>query len=153
MDKRKLDEDEVPQKKFINEKDQQLYSTSDEWPIYYHPQGGYIKITPWGSLRITTNDNGEIIQKFQDCSFDELEWNFPEPQPQQQFQQQPHSQPQLPSTPQSINITLSPDTDAENYVIDGFKNAHSQFGAHPNNDIPTFTEHENYFGMNDDIEM
>lgn len=50
---------------------------SDEWPIYSHPQGGWVKFTPWGSVRMTVNEQGEIVNKFEDVSFHDTSFDMP----------------------------------------------------------------------------
>jgi hypothetical protein len=52
-------------------------ASSDEWPIYQHPQGGWVKFTPWGSVRMTINDQGETVSKFEDVSFHDTTFDLP----------------------------------------------------------------------------
>lgn len=146
MNKRKREAPEPETKKtkaFVGERERELYSLLEEWPVYNHPEGGTVKITPWGSLRQYIDQNtGETVTKFEDCSFSELTF------PTQQYE--------LPSTPMSLNMStslrsspmpeklFSPSSEAEQYVVDGYRDGaaagqsgHQQFCQ----------EQEHYFGM------
>lgn len=146
--KRKRDDVEVHQKKArgAEEGDQQAYSTSEEWPVYSHPEGGIVKITPWGSLRQYQDVNGNMVTKFEDMGFQDYA-----------FAPQNTAAPtyEFPTTPQSMcqsspapglglahdKIELSPLDEAEGYVREGYGNEEWQrYGQ----------EQENYFGMNED---
>lgn len=154
--KRKRDACEQDVKKFKNllENDEKaLYSLSDEWPMYNHPDGGTVKITPWGSLRqYVDGQSGETVTRFEDSSFADL--SFASSQCYD-----------LPSTPMSLNATgssrssptpenmmLSPSCEAELYVVDGYR----ANGEHPAQEshstagqgVGQFSqEQEHYFGM------
>ncbi|ODV79462.1 uncharacterized protein CANTADRAFT_51884 [Suhomyces tanzawaensis NRRL Y-17324] len=149
----------------------QEYTTSDEWPIYAHPEGGIVKITPWGSLRQYTNDNGDHITKFEDVSFEDISFAKPgaagtTPQddympstPQslynsQQYQQTNHqaSYNQSQPTPVRPTIKLSPSDEAEMYVVDGYRGMGPGAVTPPQQQGQFEQEHENYFGMNDHTE-
>lgn len=51
---------------------------SEQWPTYYHPQGGFVKFTPWGSVRTYTDKNGEEVSQFQDVLFHEQSFDMAE---------------------------------------------------------------------------
>lgn len=75
--KRRFDDDEVSNKKNrpeILDEAKLKITTSNEWPIYAHPQGGSIKITPWGALRTYVMEDGEEVVKFEDTSFSEYSY-------------------------------------------------------------------------------
>lgn len=72
VDSQQCDQYSTPPKKPILES-----VSSDEWPIYQHPQGGWVKFTPWGSVRMTINDQGETISKFEDVSFHDTSFDLP----------------------------------------------------------------------------
>ncbi|CAK7892452.1 hypothetical protein CAAN1_01S10088 [[Candida] anglica] len=148
--KRRFQENQPETKKFRNEIEQlQEYSTSEEWPIYNHPEGGIVKITPWGSLRQYTHPiTGQMVTKFEDMNFQDHSFN------QNAIQTN-----YAPSTPQSMCPTssdspspamkLSPGDEVENYVVEGY-----QQHQHAQAPVPTPAtqaqfqqEHENYFGM------
>lgn len=169
MSKRNLDTSEELKKKNIDEITQKLSLENNDWPIYNHPNGGIIKITPWGSIR-QYESNGETITKFEDMNFSDYDFtNLPLPYNNQIPQQNQfgknlttmssmnslnnnsndmdydieyQNEYELPQTPQSIR--LSPSDEAENYVIKGYteQNFQQEFSK----------EHENYFGMMDDVD-
>ncbi|CAH6718246.1 hypothetical protein CLIB1444_01S02410 [[Candida] jaroonii] len=172
MSKRNLDATEELKKKNIDELTQKLSLENNDWPIYNHPNGGIIKITPWGSIR-QYESNGETITKFEDMNFSDYDFiNLPLPYKNQvpQPQQNPFGRNlntmssmnslsnnsdnydmdydgyqndyELPQTPQSIR--LSPSDEAENYVLKGYSD--------PNFQQEYSKEQENYFGMMDDID-
>ncbi|KAK6462493.1 hypothetical protein DFJ63DRAFT_330048 [Scheffersomyces coipomensis] len=143
--KRKRDEVEPDTKKiknFINEQDKQEYTTSNEWPIYSHPEGGIVKITPWGSLRQFEHPvTGEQITKFEDVSFGDISFNSinsndiydtlpstPQSLYNQQIQQQQnqnqnqrnYSSPSNQQQHSSTQLRLSPSDEVESYVVDGY---------------------------------
>lgn len=129
--KRKRDDFDSDSKKVKNLEPNE-YETSNEWPIYNHPEGGIIKITPWGSLRQYQDANGEMVTKFEDVSFQDYPFD--------------NKQDEYPATPQSIipnnnpdpdRIKLTPDDEVEYYVMDGYK---QQFETEP----------ENYLTMEDE---
>ncbi|EGV64952.1 hypothetical protein PSN45_005307 [Yamadazyma tenuis] len=157
MNKRKIDYSSTCKKKNIDEATQKLYSSSNEWPIYNHPDGGIIKITPWGSIR-QFEINGEVITKFEDMAFND--YNFAgtnitsspngiantgnstaataihsgDVSNASEFQE-------LPQTPQSIqSVRLSPYDETEQYVVKGYEDDMDQYSREP----------EHYLGMGDD---
>lgn len=169
MNKRKIEYSNSNKKKNIDEVTQKLYSTSNEWPVYSHPNGGIIKITPWGSIR-QFELNGEMITKFEDMAFSD--YNFTPAISNtknlntmtsnsslnsslnsnnvvsQTIQTTQPTYNDLPQTPQSIqSIKLSPSEEAENYVMKGYENDQFQYN-HNNNQYTKEPEH--YFGMIDD---
>lgn len=154
--KRKFTDSESNKKKVIDETTQKLYTTSNEWPIYNHPDGGIIKVTPWGSIR-QFKINDETVTKFEDKNFQDYSFT-------------PSFNPlevDYPQTPQSIQspIKLSPSDEAEQYVMQGYDNTEMELESlnqqqqqppqqqqHYNNpqQFHQFQEHENYFGTIDD---
>lgn len=51
---------------------------SEEWPVYDHPQGGSVKITPWGCLRQCIDSTlGAQVTRFEDSSFSDYDFAFP----------------------------------------------------------------------------
>lgn len=140
--KRRHYDNEPESKKVRPELEQAAYSTSDEWPIYNHPEGGVVKITPWGSLRQYLHPiSGQPVTKFEDMSFQDHSFN-----------QAASEQQYVPSTPQSMcpqsSDTPSPDgmrfgSEAEQYVVDGY----TQPTPLQNSQEEFHQEHENYFGM------
>lgn len=154
FNKRKRDapgEDTKKPKALIGEKERELLSQSSEWPLYNHPDGGTVKITPWGSLRQWVDPaTGENRTKFEDASFLDLLFEMSPNNSNNQCYE-------LPSTPMSLNPTsssrsspgpgdrfaFSPSSDAEQYVVDGYRGrehiGQQQFAQ----------EQENYLGMDD----
>lgn len=140
--KRKRDTDqEAPKKAALGEKEKMLWASSNDWPLYNHPEGGTVKITPWGLLRQYENpQTGEMCTKFEDTSFSEMSFV-----PQTQSLE-------LPTTPMSLNMLsslraspgpqISPET--EQYVLDGYgrqlEDNSNQYGQ----------EQENLFGIEDE---
>lgn len=150
--KRKRDETEPDSKKvknYINEKERQEFSTSNEWPVYSHPEGGMVKITPWGSLRQYVDGNGATVTKFEDVNFQDISFGgaavaevYEMPSTPQSLNQSNNNFSSLPSNMDS-DIKLSPGDEAEHYVISGYE-------KHKSNNPNQFQqEHENYFGMDD----
>lgn len=152
--KRKREEIEPDTKKvknFIHEKESKEFSSSNEWPVYSHPDGGMVKITPWGCVRQYVDAGGNTLTKFEDVNFQDI--SFANSHTANTYE--------MPSTPVSMNqttnnysspttydadgIKLSPSDEAESYVINGYGNLQGngvqqqQFGQ----------EQENYFGMED----
>lgn len=157
MSKRRIDNTRDTKKKNLDELTHQLYSTSNEWPVYNHPDGGIIKITPWGSIR-QFELNGEMITKFEDMSF--TDYNFTPAIKNSKNPVSPPSHPQdqhLPQTPQSIqSLRLSPCDEAENYVMKGYQSLGSSSSPNvpsANDDFQFAREPEHYFGMMDDLEL
>ena len=121
--KRKREDVESYQKKVKNasEREKQAYSTSEEWPVYSHPEGGIVKITPWGSLRQFQDQNGNTVTKFEDKGFQDYAFACGNGQ---------NHVYELPTTPQSMyrsspaptsmsngdKIDFSPLDEAESYV-------------------------------------
>lgn len=129
-------------------KENQITSEA-EWPQFIHPEGGIIKITPWGTLRQYVDPvTQETITKFEDCSLED--YSFKLENIERIYQ--------TPNTPQSIyqktghTLRLSPSDDAEGYVIEGYREIQPLVEVLPqgNRGQECFQpEHENYFGMND----
>ncbi|RLV92953.1 hypothetical protein JA1_002899 [Spathaspora sp. JA1] len=128
-------------KNFINQQSHQEITESNEWPQFAHPEGGIIKITPWGSLRQFVDPiSGESITKFEDMSFED--YTFQASNVEDIYSVQQSQQPSMPSTPQSLYQThsyqqntrfashnmpgsnsplrLSPECEAEGYLRDGY---------------------------------
>lgn len=161
--KRKRDAESDTNKKALGEKQRELLAQTEEWPMYAHPDGGTVKMTPWGSLRQWTDPmTGLSHTKFEDASFLDLSFAMSAQNANLQCYD-------LPSTPMSMNapslarsspspmdrIHLSPSTEAEQYVIDGYLDKESiarqgnGFGEYQ----PQFAqEQEHYFGMAEEEE-
>lgn len=152
--KRKRDDTESDAKKIKNLVENEQYTNSNEWPVYSHPQGGLVKITPWGCLRQYTNpQTGELITKFEDSSF--ADYSFKPTQTYDTMPSTPQSLYQSLSAPPSAAhpgqdhqdhqmsspIRVSPSSEAETYVVQGY-----QAETPPHQD-QFEQEHENYFGM------
>lgn len=152
------DSDTKKTKSFINEKERLEVTTSNEWPIYAHPDGGTVKFTPWGCLRQYVDNSGETVTKFEDMSFQEYMFNSNKNNNIYQF---------TPSTPQSINqVSMSPSPgelklslsdEVENYVINGYQRM-TPPPAFPNisngyQPEQYAQEHENYLGMEQEEEF
>ncbi|EGW29943.1 uncharacterized protein SPAPADRAFT_144303 [Spathaspora passalidarum NRRL Y-27907] len=152
-------------KNYINQQSHQEITESNEWPQFAHPEGGIVKITPWGSLRQFVDPiSGESITKFEDMSFED--YTFKASNVEDIYTVKHQEPPSMPSTPQSLYQThsyqpntrfashnmpggnsplrLSPECEAEGYLRDGYRGqqAQQQFEQ----------EHENYFGMHDQQE-
>lgn len=153
--KRKREDVESCQKKVKNasEREKQAYSTSEEWPVYSHPEGGIVKITPWGSLRQFQDQNGNTVTKFEDKGFQDYAFAYGNASGNGQ-----NNVYELPTTPQSMyrsspaptsvsngdKIDFSPLDEAESYVREGYGSDEWQrYGQ----------EQENYFGMQDNDAM
>lgn len=163
MNKRQIDNLESCNKKTIDEITK-LANENQDWPIYNHPNGGIIKITPWGSIR-QFELKGEVITKFEDMSFSDYDFtNLSLPYKTKSVdgnitsnilnssdssimnlsstwnsdQDTSYSSYELPCTPQSIK--LSPGDEVEQYVLSGYNDMDYQYN----------NEQENYFGMMDD---
>ena len=124
--KRKREDVESYQKKVKNasEREKQAYSTSEEWPVYSHPEGGIVKITPWGSLRQFQDQNGNNVYELPTT-------------PQSMYR----SSPAPTSMSNGDKIDFSPLDEAESYVREGYGSDEWQsYGQ----------EQENYFGMQND---
>lgn len=155
--KRKRDEKEVEVKKCkaaANEKNKEEGANSNEWPVFNHPHGGVVKVTPWGMLRKYVDANGEEVTRFEDGSFGDITFTDNDAQA--------INEAAFPSTPQSLyqnsnagssspaesdRIKLSPGDEAENYVLNGYD---SNTAYNPNQMQQFGQEHENYFGMDQD---
>lgn len=165
VNKRKREAPEPDMKKtkaLVGEREKELYELSEEWPVYNHPEGGTVKITPWGSLRQYVDpQSGQNVTKFEDASFSDLS-----------FANAAHNQYyELPSTPMSLNmssssrsspdpekITFSPNCEAELYVVDGYRsgglgngpgavNGANNVAGHAVGQQQFGQEQEHYFGM------
>ncbi|KAJ8143539.1 hypothetical protein OY671_003341 [Metschnikowia pulcherrima] len=149
--KRKRDaEPDSNKKPTFGEKEQEILSQTNEWPMYNHPDGGTVKITPWGSLRQWIDPaTGQANTKFEDASFSEISFAMSPNNVHNQCYD-------LPTTPMSLNpssssrsspapdrFNFSPTNEAELYVIEGYGQKQANAG---------FTqeyaqEQEHYLGM------
>ncbi|ODV69741.1 hypothetical protein HYPBUDRAFT_159590 [Hyphopichia burtonii NRRL Y-1933] len=134
-----IEPDSKKTKNYINDEQKELYTTSNEWPVYQHPDGGIIKITPWGILRqVKDEKTGEYKTNFEDQSFGDVIFQL------ENSNEIYHNN--IPTTPQSLyqdkspsdGIKLSPSDEAELYVMDGYQQQQYQ------------TEQEHYLGMEDE---
>lgn len=145
--KRKREAAEPDSKKVkapLGDRERELFAQSSEWPVYNHPDGGTVKITPWGSLRQYTNDAGETVTRFEDVSFNDYSFAMSPGN----FSNQCYD---MPTTPMSLSMStrsspvpermFSPTCDAEQYVVEGYSRP-QQYAQ----------EQENYFGMENDHE-
>ncbi|EMG47636.1 hypothetical protein SBY92_004670 [Candida maltosa Xu316] len=142
-------------------KEEQITSEA-EWPQFVHPDGGIIKITPWGTLRQFVDPiTQETVTKFEDCNL--ANYSFTSETIEKIYQ--------TPDTPQSIYnrnyngngraLRLSPSDEAEGYVIDGYIKGDSSVEVSPQQQQQQHShsqgcfqpEHENYFGMDGDDEF
>lgn len=150
--KRDTDSEQKKPKAAFGEKEREILSQANEWPIYNHPDGGTVKITPWGSLRQWIDPvTGKASTKFEDASFQELSFAMSPTNVNNQCYD-------LPSTPMSLNhsnsgrsspangdrFNFSPSNETELYVIEGY-------GQQPQNRLGITQqyaqEQENFLGM------
>lgn len=152
--KRRRDE-EPEQKKpkaAFGDKEREVLSQSNDWPMYNHPDGGTVKITPWGSLRQWTDPvTGLANTKFEDASFLDVSFEMSPTNVHNQCYE-------LPTTPMSMNASMSgrsspaqrenfnfsPSNEAELYVVEGYKQSREQ-GQKPVQQYAQ--EQEHYLGM------
>lgn len=176
--KRKRDGHDSDVKKVKNDIDEAAYSTSNEWPIYSHPEGGIVKITPWGCLRQFTHpEDGHLVTKFEDSSFMDYQFQSQQsysqqsPYPQQPQHQAPVSNQyeSMPSTPQSLYQSQpSTGVSARGPTAYG-QNPSSPIKLSPSDEAEAYVmngyqmetppfqeqygqEHEHYFGMDDEYQ-
>ncbi|KAI5959877.1 uncharacterized protein KGF55_005109 [Candida pseudojiufengensis] len=77
--KRKNEENIEEFKKLKNLTTEDLINSNPEWPQFIHPDGGILKITPWGSIRqYIDSASGESITKFEDLNFEEYSFKSEE---------------------------------------------------------------------------
>ncbi|AOW30516.1 hypothetical protein I503_05151 [Candida albicans SC5314] len=147
-------------------------TSETEWPQFIHPDGGIIKITPWGTLRqFVDPKTNETITKFEDCSLEDYSFKSESIEKLYQTPNTPQSiyhnagQDNIIHTPHNGNrnlsgLIISPESEVEGYVVDGYRQQqqqqqqpqqqqqqHQQFHQQRDCFVP---EHENYFGMTDD---
>ncbi|KAI5970149.1 hypothetical protein CANMA_000760 [Candida margitis] len=162
--KRRNDDFEVNQQRFKNMTQEEAINSTTEWPQFIHPDGGIVKISPWGSIREYTDPKtNETITKFEDCNFEEYSFKsetveklYQTPDTPQSLyhrntnQSHDHNNPATTAN-SSSRFTLSPSNEVEGYVVDGY-------GRHQNDDAVSFSsandmthqypvEQENYFGI------
>ncbi|KAG5419523.1 hypothetical protein I9W82_003291 [Candida metapsilosis] len=169
--KRRNDNDfETNQQRFKTMTQEEAINSTTEWPQFIHPDGGIVKISPWGSIREYVDPKtNETVTKFEDCNFEE--YSFKSETVEKLYQ--------TPDTPQSLyqrssnqsnesgatvgggggggggssnhQFTLSPSNEVEGYVVDGY-------GRYQGNDDISLSsvhdvthqypvEQENYFGI------
>ena len=167
--KRRNDNDfETNQQRFKTMTQEEAINSTTEWPQFIHPDGGIVKISPWGSIREYVDPKtNETVTKFEDCNFEEYSFKS---ETVEKFYQ-------TPDTPQSLyhrssnqsnesgsavgcggggggssnhQFMLSPSNEVEGYVVDGY-------GQYQGNDDISLSsaynvthqypvEQENYFG-------
>ncbi|CCG25033.1 hypothetical protein CORT_0G03570 [Candida orthopsilosis Co 90-125] len=160
--KRRNDDFEINQQRFKNMTQEEAINSTTEWPQFIHPDGGIVKISPWGSIReyIDPKTN-ETVTKFEDCNFEEYSFKsetveklYQTPDTPQSLYHRPTNQSHdngTATTTANSRFTLSPSNEVEGYVVDGY-------GRHQNDDDVSFSsandvthqyqvEQENYFGI------
>lgn len=134
-------------------------SVSDDWPVYGHPQGGTVKITPWGCLRLYLDPIlGQEVTKFEESTFSTIDFGTPvspEASPQQsqsEYTPRDVDMSEMPPTPQSIHyrraivpspFEFSPSSEAEGYLREGYMSHSSPAQEYSH-------EQEHYLGMDDE---
>lgn len=151
--KRKRDDDGEKKTKAMTplEREHSVVTSSNEWPVYNHPDGGTIKITPWGSLRQFVNPaTGEQVTKFEDVSFSDYSFQPLQPSPYYDMPTTPVSMSvsnRSSPVPQPHEMLVSPSCEVESYVINGYN-----FYRAPERSDQFSQEQENYLGMMDQDE-
>ncbi|KAI5965090.1 hypothetical protein KGF57_000883 [Candida theae] len=165
--KRRNDDFESNQHRFKNMTHEEAINSTTEWPQFIHPDGGIVKISPWGSIREYTDPKtNQTVTKFEDCNFDD--YSFRSESVEKIYQ--------TPDTPQSLHnqsgsvatssggagagagavavaggdsganpFTLSPSNEVEGYVVDGYGQYRKDAYSRANDQYPV--EQENYFGI------
>ncbi|GEQ71018.1 hypothetical protein JCM33374_g4699 [Metschnikowia sp. JCM 33374] len=150
--KRDTEPDQKKPKAAFGEKEREVLSQSNDWPMYNHPDGGTVKITPWGSLRQWVDPvTGQSNTKFEDASFSDVSFAMSPSNIHNQCYE-------LPSTPMSLNhpnsgrsspangdrFHFSPTNEAELYVVEGYGQQREPSSGF----TPQYAqEQENYLGM------
>uniref|UniRef100_A0A0L0NXG6 Uncharacterized protein n=1 Tax=Candidozyma auris TaxID=498019 RepID=A0A0L0NXG6_CANAR len=152
--KNECDEERKKAPKTLSEADLHAVTSLNEWPVYNHPQGGTIKITPWGALRQYIA-NGETVTRFEDVSFTDYDFGVAAPCPPVAVVGPVSQQPlEMPSTPMSLGlkcsspapeVRVSPWCEAEGYVVDGYRGEQGEQGEQRGFE----REQEHFFGMMD----
>ncbi|KAI3406573.2 hypothetical protein KGF56_000705 [Candida oxycetoniae] len=174
--KRKNEDFDGDYKKIKSLTTEDLMNSNPEWPQFIHPDGGLVKITPWGSIRQFVDPiTNETMTKFEDCGFDDYSFRsqsvekiYSTPNtPQSLYQQQPPPQQLNQQSQQKGNNSVS-------YVSrkSSFNNSNSgnitRMNLSPSAEVEGYVvdgysssplkqkspqqeqfcqEHENYFGM------
>lgn len=126
--KRDAEPEQKKPKAAFGEKEREILSQENEWPVYNHPDGGTVKITPWGSLRQWTDPvTGLTNTKFEDASFLDVSFEMSPNNVNNQCYE-------LPTTPMSLTgpnsgrssphsgerFNFSPTNEAELYIVEGY---------------------------------
>lgn len=178
--KRKRDEHDSDVKKIKNDIEGEVgLATSNEWPVYSHPEGGIVKITPWGCLRqFPHSEDGHLVTKFEDSTFMDYQFQPQRSQYEQSQYQQAYLQSQqqsnmsyesMPSTPQSL-YQSQPSTGVSARGPTAYtQNPSSPIKLSPSDEAEGYVmtgyqmetppcqeqygqEHEHYFGMEDEYQ-
>ncbi|OBA20968.1 hypothetical protein METBIDRAFT_42271 [Metschnikowia bicuspidata var. bicuspidata NRRL YB-4993] len=150
--KRDTEPDQKKPKAAFGDKEREMLSQNNEWPMYNHPDGGTVKITPWGALRQWIDPaTGYAKTKFEDASFQEVSFEMSPSNTNNQCYE-------LPTTPMSLHtsasgcsspaygdkLNFSPTNEAELYVVEGYGQPRES-GQRPTQQYAQ--EQEHYLGM------
>lgn len=105
----------------------------DDWPVFIHPDGGYIQQSPYGIIHIIKDENSERSSIDNTITLETFARKVPEPKP-------------IPTTPKQtkskvsisysrLPLPYSPSSEIENYMAEGYEREHNQSYDHHKDDI------------------
>lgn len=174
--KRRNDDDnelsQEQQQRYKNMTQEEAINSTTEWPQFIHPDGGTVKLSPWGSIReFIDPKTNETVTKFEDCNFEEYSFKsetveklYQTPDTPQSLYHRPTNQSgdynnhnstgAVATNSSNSRFTLSPSNEVEGYVVDGY----DQYRNNNDDDVSFSSVHdathhqyqveqENYFGI------
>jgi len=143
-----------PKRKYSDDFDHMKRSRSDElklkndneitschgndWPVFIHPEGGYIQQSPYGFIHIIKDANSERSSIDNTINLETFSSKLPDLK-HSNLQQSKPSKPSKPSTPlaySNLPLPCSPSSEVESYMVEGYASSeHNKSYDHHKEDI------------------
>lgn len=105
----------------------------NDWPVFIHPEGGYIQQSPYGFIHIVKDENSERSSIDNTINLETFTTKLPALKantPQKKSTKQ-----KIPLPYSRLPLPYSPSGEIENYMVEGYEEEHNKSYDHHKEDI------------------
>ncbi|CCH41007.1 hypothetical protein BN7_544 [Wickerhamomyces ciferrii] len=95
-----------------------LHCHGDDWPVFLHPEGGYIQQSPYGNIHIIKDANSERSSIDKTINLDTFSTKIPQSKP---IPETPKKKSSVPLAYSRLPLPYSPSSEVESYMVEGYQ--------------------------------